>query len=80
MKNETMTIDEVTLIAYVDGELDSATAREVEERLGTDDIAKRFVERQREISSLARVAFNDTMHEEVPGHLKDVINSNSNRA
>ncbi|MCK5166710.1 MAG: hypothetical protein KAQ66_05300 [Rhodospirillaceae bacterium] len=79
MKNETMTIDEATLIAYVDGELDSATAREVEERLGTDDIAKRFVERQREISSLARVAFNDTMHEEVPGHLKDVINSNSNR-
>ena len=77
MKNENMTIDEATLIAYVDGELDSATAREVEESLGTDEAAKRFVERQREISSLARVAFNDTMHEEVPEHLKSAISPNN---
>ena len=77
MKNENMTIDEATLIAYVDGELDSATAREVEESLSTDEAAKRFVERQREISSLARVAFNDTMHEEVPEHLKSAISPNN---
>ncbi len=80
MKNENMTMDEATLIAYVDGELDSVTAREVEERLATDDAAKRFVERHREISSLARVAFNDTMHEEVPEHLKRAINSDSSQA
>ena len=77
MKNENMTIDEATLIAYIDGELDSNTAREVEERLATDEAAKRFVERGREISSLARVAFNDTLHEEVPEHLKSVISSGS---
>ncbi len=70
-----MTIDEATLIAYIDGELDSNTAREVEERLATDEAAKRFVERGREISSLARVAFNDTLHEEVPEHLKSAISS-----
>lgn len=68
-----MTVDEGTLIAYVDGELDSATAREVEQRLNVDENAKRFVEAQREISSLARVAFNDTLHEETPKHLKNTI-------
>ena len=77
MKNETMTIDEVTLIAYVDGELDSETARYIEQRIERDEGAKRFVERQREISSLLRIAFNDTMHEEVPAHLKDAVTSPS---
>ena len=73
MKNEIMTIDEGTLIAYVDGELDSRTARDVEQRLEHDENAKRFVERHREIASLARIAFNDTIHEEVPSHLKDAV-------
>ncbi|MDH3335461.1 MAG: RT0821/Lpp0805 family surface protein [Rhodospirillaceae bacterium] len=73
MKNETMTIDEGTLIAYVDGELDSETARYIEQRIERDDVAKQFVERHREIAALARIAFNDTMHEEVPEHLKSSI-------
>ncbi|MDH5490133.1 MAG: RT0821/Lpp0805 family surface protein [Rhodospirillaceae bacterium] len=77
MKNETMTIDEGTLIAYVDGELDSETARYIEQRLESDSVAKQFVERHREIAALARIAFNDTMHEEVPTHLKDAVTSPS---
>ncbi|MCK5444794.1 MAG: hypothetical protein KAI73_04175 [Rhodospirillaceae bacterium] len=63
------TLDENMLIAYVDGELDSETAREVEAMLGDNADAKQFVERQRAIVALARIAFNDTLHEEVPEHL-----------
>lgn len=67
------TLDENTLIAYVDGELDSETGREVEAMLADNPNAKRFVERQRAIVALARIAFNDTLHEEVPDHLIQAI-------
>lgn len=68
-----MNLDESTLIAYVDGELDSETAREVEAKLGGDPEAQRFVDQLREIAALSRVAFNDTLHEPVPQHLRSAI-------
>jgi len=68
-----MNLDESTLIAYVDGELDSQTAREVEAKLSDDPEAQKFVERLRELAALSRVAFNDTLHEPVPQHLRDTI-------
>ena len=68
-----ITLDESTLIAYVDGELDAQTAREVELNLGKDDDARKYVEHLREIVALSRVAFNDTLHEAVPQALKDTI-------
>ncbi|MCK5576427.1 MAG: hypothetical protein KAI28_11465, partial [Sphingomonadales bacterium] len=68
-----ITLDESTLIAYVDGELDAQTAREVELNLGKDDNARKYVEHLREIVALSRVAFNDTLHEAVPQALKDTI-------
>ncbi|HEY9079430.1 RT0821/Lpp0805 family surface protein [Magnetovibrio sp.] len=68
-----MNLDEGTLIAYVDGELDSQTAREVEAKLRDDPQARKFVERLREIAALSRVAFNDTLHEPVPQQLRDAI-------
>ena len=68
-----MNLDESTLIAYVDGELDSQTAREVEAKLSEDLEAQKFVERLRELAALSRVAFNDTLHEPVPQHLRDAI-------
>ena len=68
-----ITLDESTLIAYVDGELDSQTAREVEVNLGKDENARKYVEHLREIVALSRVAFNDTLHEAVPQALKDTI-------
>jgi len=70
-----MNLDESTLIAYVDGELDSQTAREVEAKLSGDLEAQKFVERLREIAALSRVAFNDTLHEPVPQHLRDAISA-----
>ena len=63
------TIDETTLIAYVDGELDAKTAADVEAHLETDSEARAYVERLREISALAGVAFNDILHETPPEHL-----------
>jgi surface antigen len=66
-----MTLDEGTLIAYVDGELDPQTAREVESGLAKDDRARKDVEHLRALAALTRVAFNDTLHEAVPQHLKD---------
>ncbi len=66
-----ITLDEGTLIAYVDGELDTQTAREVEATLATDESARAYVEHLRALSALTRVAFNDTLHEAVPQRLKD---------
>lgn len=66
-----ITLDESTLIAYVDGELDTQTIREVEAQLAEDDNARQYVEHLRALSSLARVAFNDVLHAPVPQHLKD---------
>lgn len=68
-----MNLDESTLIAYVDGELDCQTAREVEAKLSDAPEAQKFVERLREIAALSRVAFNDTLHEPVPQNLRDAI-------
>lgn len=66
-----LTLDEGTLIAYVDGELDTQTAREVEDRLAENENARKYVEHLRALAALTRVAFNDTLHEAVPQHLKD---------
>lgn len=66
-----ITLDEGTLIAYVDGELDTQTAREVEATLSGNENARKYVEHLRALSALTRIAFNDTLHEAVPQHLKD---------
>ena len=66
-----ITLDEGTLIAYVDGELDTQTAREVEATLAADPQARQYVEHLRALSALTRIAFNDTLHEAVPQGLKD---------
>jgi len=66
-----ITLDEGTLIAYVDGELDMQTAREVEAKLAGDENARKYVEHLRALSALTRIAFNDTLHEAVPQGLKD---------
>lgn len=66
-----ITLDESTLIAYVDGELDTQTVREVEAKLAQDENARQYVEHLRALAALARVAFNDVLHEPVPQRLKD---------
>lgn len=66
-----ISLDESTLIAYVDGELDTQTAREVEAALGRNADARKYVEHLRALAALTRVAFNDTLHDAVPQRLKD---------
>jgi len=68
-----MTHDDSTLIAYVDGELDASTAREVEHTLSANTRARQYVEHLREIAALSKIAFNDCLHETVPQALKDTI-------
>lgn len=72
-----ITLNESTLIAYVDGELDAETARMVEAELNTDANAHKYVEHLREIAALSRIAFNDTLHEAVPQALKEAIYKNA---
>ncbi len=60
-----MTQDIETLLsAYVDGELDAEGLAEVEQLLATDPQARRYVEREREMSGLLRAAFADTFFAE----------------
>lgn len=66
-------LDESTLIAYIDGELDAQTNRLIENKLTTDAQATKYVEHLREIAALSRIAFHDTLHETVPQALKDAI-------
>lgn len=61
--------DHSTLVAYVDGELDAVTAREVETQLAHDPDARAFVQRTRETAALLRVAFNEVLHEPVPARI-----------
>ncbi len=64
-----MKLDETMLVAYVDGELDAKTAREVEVALARDPGAQETVNALRESAAMVRAAFNDPLHEEVPSRL-----------
>jgi len=75
-----MNLDESTLVAYVDGELDADTAREVEAKLSDDLQAQHLVKKLREFSALSRVAFNDTLHDRVPQNLQDAITAQLEQA
>lgn len=64
-----MSITEEILIAYVDGELDTAAREEVEAAIAADpDIARR-VARHQELRSSLRSAFDDVLDETVPEQL-----------
>ena len=59
-------LDENTLVAYVDGELDAASAREVERALETSPVARNTVAKLRSSAALVRAAFADALHEPPP--------------
>ncbi len=61
--------DDTTIIAYVDGELDADTAREVEQQMAVDHAVRVRVERLRAATSLLRGAYNTVLHEDVPTRL-----------
>lgn len=64
-----MKIDELLLLAYVDGELDEDAAGEVEASLAADEAARNRVQALRESAALARAAFNDISLAAVPPRL-----------
>jgi anti-sigma factor RsiW len=71
--NEMTRIDDVMLMAYVDGEIDVATAREIETRLAVDPALAQQVRTLRDSAATARAAFNEVLHEPIPDRLMATI-------
>ncbi|MBM3567717.1 MAG: hypothetical protein FJX46_03070, partial [Alphaproteobacteria bacterium] len=63
-------VDEMLLMAYVDGEVDAATAREIETQLAREPETQAHVTRMREQSALLRAAFAPVGQEIVPDGLR----------
>ncbi len=55
------TMDETMLMAYLDGELDEATCREVEARIANDHVLEAMVRDLREGDALVAAAFNHAL-------------------
>ena len=66
-------MDDVMLMAYVDGEVDAATAREIEAAIGADAALAMRVAMFRQTASLMRGAFTEVLHEPVPDRLVSQI-------
>ena len=67
--------DELTLSAYIDGELDAATMREVEAFLDKDADARKYVLHGLKSTARLRGAMNEVLHENVPDRLIDAVRS-----
>ncbi|MDH3714151.1 MAG: hypothetical protein OET44_09925 [Gammaproteobacteria bacterium] len=70
MKHE---IDDETLTAYVDGELDDASATEVKSALLRDPELRRHAERLHGSAQALRGAFDELLAEPVPAEVLDVL-------
>lgn len=66
-------LDANTLVAYVDGELDTESAALVEALLAEDAEAREVAEMLRYSASLIRAAHSHVLHEAVPERLLDVF-------
>ena len=66
-------IDTAILMAYVDGEVDIETARDIEKTLANDAEARARVAQLRQSAQLARAAFADALYEPVPESMKSAI-------
>lgn len=62
-------MDDVMLMAYVDGEVDADTAREIEAMLAGDPALALRVQHLRDSAMMARGAFAEVLHEPVPDRL-----------
>jgi hypothetical protein len=65
--------DQLTLSAYMDGELDRQTMSEVERYLDNDAEARRFVLEAMRTTVLLRAGSNEALHEPVPTRLQNVF-------
>lgn len=66
-------LDTAILMAYVDGEVDVETARDIEKSLANDAEARARVAQLRQSAQLARAALADVMYEPVPEAMKAAI-------
>lgn len=73
-------IDDDTLQAYVDGELDAASAARIEAALAHDDVLARRVERARAVRAQLRAAFDPVLDEPVPARLSALLQPPSAQA
>lgn len=69
----TRQFDEITLSAYVDGELDPATMREVEAFVETDADARKYIVNAVKTTARLRAFANEALVEAVPERLTSVI-------
>ncbi|MEO5812774.1 MAG: hypothetical protein ABIU96_00065 [Rhodanobacter sp.] len=70
-------IDEITLQAYVDGELDVASAASIDAALAQDDLLARRVHKARELRAQLNAAFDPVLVEPVPAHLAALLHAES---
>lgn len=70
-------IDDDTLQAYVDGELDASGAARIEAALAHDDVLARRVERARAVRAQLRAAFDPVLDEPVPARLSALLQPSS---
>lgn len=73
----TTRVDDVMLMAYVDGEVDAATARQIERAMAADDAVAARVRLFRNSAAALRSAFADAMHEKVPDRLVEAANADA---
>ena len=66
-------VDDETLVAYVDGQLDARETDAVEAALAKDPEARQTVRALREGAALLRAAFNEPMNEPVPPRILETI-------
>jgi len=71
----TQEFDELTLSAYIDGELDAATMREVEVFVEKNPDAKKYVLTVLRTTARLRGAMKEALHSDVPEHLIDAVRS-----
>lgn len=66
-------IDDDTLQAYVDGELDAPSAARVDAALAHDAVLARRVQQAREVRAHIRAAFDPVLDEPMPSHLSALL-------
>lgn len=66
-------IDDDTLQAYVDGELDAASAARIDAALANDAVLARRVQQARDLRARVRAAFDPVLDEPVPARLSALL-------
>ncbi len=73
-------IDDITLQAYVDGELDAASNARIDAASARDDLLARRVHNARALRAQLKAAFDPVLEEPVPVHLTALLQAESPKA